>query len=198
MQPQCATPTMMHGVSRPPTSSWQGGCPTVAEHQEFMRPMQSSMQPDVILPNPGYKIETNLWNLDVQRSVHIPSPLASLLRHCNTMDTPYLPNLAREVRNQLMISFSLNVVMRLWRTSRNFRNIARNSSLKPLVVVYGLKAFKSRSRMSKKRSNHGSHAWRMSLSTWNVFTPHGSINCRIKMVPLRLSTCAFDIHDGTF
>ena len=86
---------MMHGVSRPAASSWQGGCPTIAEHQEFMPPTQSSMQPGVILPNPGYKIEANLWNLDVQRSARIPGPLASFLRHCNTMDSPYLPSYSR-------------------------------------------------------------------------------------------------------
>ena len=95
-QPQCAAAAMMHGVSRPPASSWQGGCPTIAEHQEFMPPvqppMQTSMQPYVILPNPGYKIEANLWNLDVQRSARIPGPLASFLRHCNTMDSPYIPS----------------------------------------------------------------------------------------------------------
>ena len=53
--------------------------------------MQTSMQPCVILPNPGYKIEANLWNLDVQRSARIPGPLAFFLRHCNTMDSPYIP-----------------------------------------------------------------------------------------------------------
>ena len=87
-QPQCAAAAMMHGASRPPASSWQGGCPTIAEHQEFMPPMPPSMQQDVILPNPGYKIEANLWNLDIQRSAHIPGTLASFLRHCNTMDSP--------------------------------------------------------------------------------------------------------------
>ena len=94
-QPQCAAAAMMHGVSRPPASSWQGGCPTIAEHQEFMPPMQPLMQQDVILPNPGYKIEANLWNLDVQRSARIPGPLASFLRHCNVMDSPYLPSYSR-------------------------------------------------------------------------------------------------------
>ena len=44
-QPQCAAAAMMHGLSRPPVSSYQGGCPTIAEHQEFMPPMQPPMQP---------------------------------------------------------------------------------------------------------------------------------------------------------
>ena len=94
-QPQCAAAAMMHGVSRPPASSWQNGCPTIAEHQEFMPPMQQSMQPEVILPNPGHKIAANLWNLEVQTSARIPGPLASFLRHCNTMDSPYLPSYSR-------------------------------------------------------------------------------------------------------
>ena len=94
-QPQGAASAMMHGVSRPPASSWQGGCPTIAEHQEFVPPMQSSMQPEVILPNPGYKIAVNLWNLDIQTNARFPGPLASFLRHCSTMDSPYLPSYSK-------------------------------------------------------------------------------------------------------
>ena len=91
-QPQCAAAAMMHGVSRPAASSWQGGCPTIAEHQEWMPPVP---QQHVIFPNPGYKIEANLWNLDVQVSARRPGPLASFLRHCNTMDSPYIPSYGR-------------------------------------------------------------------------------------------------------
>ena len=101
-QPQCAAAAaaMMHGVSKPPASSYQGGCPTIAEkHQEFIPsmqpPMQPSMQPDVILPNPGYKIPANLWELDVPSRAHEPGPLASFLRHCNTMESPYYPTQQR-------------------------------------------------------------------------------------------------------
>ena len=72
-QPQCAEAAMMHGVSRPPASSWQGGCPTVAEHQEFMPP----------------------WNLEIQVSARSPGPLASFLRHCNTVDSPHIPSYGR-------------------------------------------------------------------------------------------------------
>ena len=72
-QPQCAAAAMMHGVSKPPASSYQVGCPTIAEHQEFIPPMQPPMQPsmqaEVILPNPGYKIAAKLWNLD---HLHLP------------------------------------------------------------------------------------------------------------------------------
>ena len=85
-QPQRAAAAMMHGVSRPPASSWQGGCPTIAEHQEFMPPMQPSMQAYVILPNPGYKIEANLWNLDVQRSARIQA----LLHHFFVIAIPWI------------------------------------------------------------------------------------------------------------
>ena len=53
------------------------------------------MQPEVTLPNPGYKIAAKLWNLDVQTSARIPGPLASFLRHCNTMDSPHLPSYSR-------------------------------------------------------------------------------------------------------
>ena len=41
-QPQCAAAAMMHGLARPPISSYQGGCPTIAEHQELKPPMQPS------------------------------------------------------------------------------------------------------------------------------------------------------------
>ena len=83
---------MMHSVSRPAASSWQGGCPTIAEHQEFMPPAPPQ---HVIVPNPGYKIEANLWNLDVQVSACYPGPLAPFLRHCNTMDSPCVPSHGR-------------------------------------------------------------------------------------------------------
>ena len=45
----------------------------------------------VILPNPGYKIEANIWHLDVKESARRPGPIASFLRHCNTMDNPSVP-----------------------------------------------------------------------------------------------------------
>ena len=89
-QPQCAAAAMMHGVSRTAASSMQGGCPTIAEHQAYVPPMQQQQQ-HVILPNPGYKIEANLWNLDVQVQARYPGFLASFLRHCNTMDSPCFP-----------------------------------------------------------------------------------------------------------
>ena len=34
-QPVCAAATMMHGMPMAPASSVHGGCPPIAEHQEF-------------------------------------------------------------------------------------------------------------------------------------------------------------------
>ena len=82
----------MHGSSMGASSSWQGGCPPIAEHQEWYPPVP---QQHVIFPNPGYKIEANIWHLDVKESARRPGPIASFLRHCNTMDSPYIPNYVR-------------------------------------------------------------------------------------------------------
>ena len=58
-------------------------------------PVLTSMLQEAILPNPGYKIEANVWNLNVPRSAREPGPLASFLRHCNTMDSPYFPTYSK-------------------------------------------------------------------------------------------------------
>ena len=98
-QTQCAAAAIMHGLARPPMSLYQGGCPTIAEHQEFQPPMQPSVQPpmqdDVIVPNPGYKIPANLWELDIPRVAREPGPLASFIRHCATMESPYYPTYSK-------------------------------------------------------------------------------------------------------
>ena len=73
-QLQCAAAAMMHGVSRGTSSTWQGGCPPSAEHQEWYPPVP---QQHAIFPNPRYKIEVNLWNLDVKESARRPGPIAS-------------------------------------------------------------------------------------------------------------------------
>ena len=83
-QPQCAAAAMMHGPSRGASSSWQGGCPTIA-----------AMQSQHVIWPPGYKIEANLWRLNVQESARRPGPLASFLRHCNTMDSSHIPSYGR-------------------------------------------------------------------------------------------------------
>ena len=88
-QPQCAAAAMMHGMSMAPASSYHGGCPTIAENQEFV-------QHDVIVPNPGYKIAANLWDLNIPSSARVPSPLATFLRHCNTMESPYYPTYSKK------------------------------------------------------------------------------------------------------
>ena len=83
-QPQGAAAAMMHGMSMAPASSHHGGCPTIAENQEFAPcmppPGMTLMQHDVIVPNPGYKIAANLWDLNIQSSARAPSPLATFLR----------------------------------------------------------------------------------------------------------------------
>ena len=63
---------MMHGVSMAPASSYHGGCPPIAENQEFAPcmppPLMPMMQHDVTVPNPGYKIAANLWDLNIPRT----------------------------------------------------------------------------------------------------------------------------------
>ena len=78
--------------SRGASSSWQGGCPPIAEHQERYPPVP---QQHVIFPNPGYKIEANICHLDVKRSARRPGPIASFLRHCSTMESPNVPSYVR-------------------------------------------------------------------------------------------------------
>ena len=91
-QPMCAAAAMMHGIPRGASSSWQGGCPPIDEHQEWVPPVT---QPHVIFPNPGYKIEANSWHLDIKASALRPGPIASFLRHGNTMDSPPIPSYIR-------------------------------------------------------------------------------------------------------
>ena len=80
-------------LPRGASSSWQGGCPPIAEHQEWYPPVP---QQHVILSNPGYKIEAkNIWHLDVNESARRPRPIASFLLHCSTMDSPYIPSYVR-------------------------------------------------------------------------------------------------------
>ena len=89
-QPQCAAAAMMHGPS---------GQQLMAGRLPHHR-RESGMEPPVpsqhlIWSNPGYKIEANLWHLNVPESASRPGPLASFLRHCNTMDSPYIPSYGR-------------------------------------------------------------------------------------------------------
>ena len=97
----------MHGLSMTPASSCHGGCPTIAEHQEFTPSMQppvlTSTCQDFIVPNPGYKIEANLWNLNIPVSAREPGPLASFLRHCNTMESPYFPTYSKRAAGKFRV-----------------------------------------------------------------------------------------------
>ena len=72
---------------REPDYRWGGGCPTIAENQEWKPPVPTQ---HVIWPNPGFKIEANLWNLIIPDSARRPGPLAYFLRHCNIMESPYI------------------------------------------------------------------------------------------------------------
>ena len=54
------------------------------------------MQHDVIVPNPGYKIAANLCDLNIAHCAHASSPLATFLRHCNTMESPYYPTYSKK------------------------------------------------------------------------------------------------------
>ena len=94
-QPVCAAAAMMHGMPMAPASSAHGGCPSIAEHQEFAPcmppPEMTMMQREVITPNPGYKIPDNLWDLNIAHCAHAPSPLATFICHCSTMESPYYP-----------------------------------------------------------------------------------------------------------
>ena len=99
-QPVCAAAAMMHGMPMAPASSVHGGCPSIAEHQEFTpcmpSPEMTMMQREVITPNPGYKIPANLWDLNIAHCAHAPSPLATFIRQCNTMESPYYPTYSKQ------------------------------------------------------------------------------------------------------
>ena len=87
--PMCAATAMMHGILCGASSSWQGGCPPIHKHREWVPPAALN---EVILPNPGYRVEANIWHLDIRESALRPGPIASFLRHCNTMESPPSPS----------------------------------------------------------------------------------------------------------
>ena len=154
-QPQCAAAAAtMHGSSRGASSSWQGGCPTIAEHQEWYPPVQSQ---HVIWPNPGYKIEANLWHLNVQESARRPGPL-HLSFVIAILWTVHTFQAMEEVVHSQQTTLSILIAMLQWRIFVNFRSIARSFNLKRHVFVYGPIGFKTRSWMSKRKSRHGLQA----------------------------------------
>ena len=69
---------MMHGISMAPASSLHGGCPPIAEQQEYSQsrapPGMVMMQNDVITPNPDYKIAANLWDLNIVQCARASKP----------------------------------------------------------------------------------------------------------------------------
>ena len=99
-QPQCAAAAMMHGISMAPASSLHGGCPPIAENQEYSQPMAPPgmvmMQREVITPSPDYPIPANLWDLNIPHCARAPSPLSTFIRHCNTMQSPHFPTYSKQ------------------------------------------------------------------------------------------------------
>ena len=80
---------MMHGIPSGASSSWQGACPPIHEHREWAPPAAEN---DVILPNPGYRVDANVWHLNITDRALLPGPMASFLHHCNTMESPPNPS----------------------------------------------------------------------------------------------------------
>ena len=96
---QCAAAAMMHGNSMAQASSLHGGCPPIAEHQEYSQssapPGMVMMQHDASTPNPDYKIAANLWDLNIAQCARAPSPLSTFICHCNTMESPHFPTYSK-------------------------------------------------------------------------------------------------------
>ena len=121
-QPQCAAAAMMNGLARGASSSWQGGCPSIAEHQEWYPPVP---QQHVIVPNPGYKIEANMWHLDVKDTARRPGPIASFL----VIVTPWTVHLFQAISTVVDSQQTLiSAAMLLWRLFESFRGIAKKKT----------------------------------------------------------------------
>ena len=92
-QPMCGATAMMHGIPSGAASSWQGAaCPPIHEHRQWAPPATEN---DVILPNPDYRVDVNIWHLDVRERALRPGPIASFLRHCNTVESPWWSSASR-------------------------------------------------------------------------------------------------------
>ena len=88
--PMRATTAMMHGIPSGASSSWQGAaCPPIHEHRQ--RAPQAT-ENDVILPNPSYRADANIWHLKIKERERENPSLASFLRHCNTIANPLSPS----------------------------------------------------------------------------------------------------------
>ena len=81
-QPMCAATAMMHGIPSGAANSWQGAaCPPIHEHRQWA---PQATEDDVILPNSGYRVDANIWHLNIMDRALRPGPMASFLRHCNS------------------------------------------------------------------------------------------------------------------
>ena len=77
-------------------------CPSIHEHRPWA---PQAMQEEVILPNPGYRVAANLWNLDIMERAHTLGPMASFLRHVSTMQSPDFPSYASALNQQKTFVF---------------------------------------------------------------------------------------------
>ena len=98
--PQCAAAAMMHGITMAPASSLHGGCPPIAENQEYSQPSAPPgmymTQREIITPNPDYPTAANPWDLNVAQCARAPRPLSTFIRHCNTMWSPHFPTYSKQ------------------------------------------------------------------------------------------------------
>ena len=159
-QPQCAAAAMMHGISMAPASSLHGGCPPIAEHQEYSHPMappgMTMMQHDVITPNPDYKIPP-IYGISILRSVQ------ELQAHCRrsfVIATRWrvltiLRTASRVFQLQQKIFWISTMAHLPLRTRGNCRSIARSSLMSQHAVVYGHEAFRRTSKMNRRRFTNG-------------------------------------------
>ena len=98
---------------------------------------------------------SKLWHLDIKESALRPGPIASFLRHCNTMESPpnpsYLfggPQPADDIQHLSREASMENLI--------ELQRYAERISSKQHVFVYGQIAFRIRSWKRLKRSRDGS------------------------------------------
>ena len=66
---------MMRGIQSGAASSWQcAACPPIHEHRQWA---PQATENDVILPNPGYRVDANIWHLNIRHRALLPGPMAS-------------------------------------------------------------------------------------------------------------------------
>ena len=174
---------MMHGPSRAAASSWQGGCPIIAEIGNGSLQCRASMwygpiQDTRSRPTKGTWMSQRV--LAVQGPLHLSFVIAIPW-------TVLTFQAMEEVAHSQSTTLSILITMLPWRIFVNFRSIARSFNLRPHVVVYGPMGFSIRSWMSKRKSRLGLQGWQMSSSDWGESSLHGSSNCRLKEVHQHLN-----------